>query len=184
MEVLGMARIHKQLRTMTGVGETTTAVAAGGSDGVWKVVFKKKLEACGRETFRCPFCPEWTDDEKGVVDHVEREHFRTELRCYKVSKRTSKMGKKFHKEFSRWSDTTTTDYEIWDWLREARSSTRIKEEIVVAVVSIECRTLALQLYYCTQCGYESHGSLSQKNHFRDAHLRFIVQESRSRYFNC
>lgn len=153
--------------------------------GSWKVVYKRKIEQCGRRSLRCCFCPEWFEEQdKEVLQHIIDDHLRIEVIPHRVDLRTSRTGKKFHMEFGRWSDTNTTDSEIWGWIREARATTRVGEEVMVSVVSIECQTLDLRLFYCPVCGQEISTLALCKDHFRDRHLIFIKQESMSRYFNC
>lgn len=152
----------------------------------FEVKYKKKREACGYETFRCPFCRKVIEKEIALLTHLGTVHTDITVTYYHTARRTVLPHKRhFNIEFPRWSSTTVTDYLMNDWLRSASERSNAREQIVISLVMVECGTTGMRYYYCSLCGEETEPSrMLQREHFLSQHVEFKCETSRSRYFYC
>jgi rubredoxin len=152
----------------------------------YKVTYRVKIEACGFETYRCPFCKKVYEKRAALLSHLETRHVDVVITYYHTAELTVLPHKKHHNvEFPLWSGTTVTDYTLNDWLVAACEKSVVGTQMVMSLVAVECHSSGTKRYYCSLCGHESEPSKTiQQEHFLSAHVTFEQYRSRTRHMIC
>jgi hypothetical protein len=151
------------------------------------IEYKRQVEACGFDCYRCSFCQRSLDDEASIRLHISNAHSVVRLRYKYAAVKSICDRKRHHLVFPAWRRTSATDWVLREWLDETKTFCFVgAREIDISLLSVQCDLKNLHLCYCPLCHFETPAADTdlQREHFFETHVAFVARVCKSRLFYC